>query len=69
MTGRERHRRAGVARVRLLHGVHRQGADRVDREAIVGVRACVLAHVRRVRERFASLSCSLRFEGELLGAL
>ena len=28
---RERHRRAGMAGVRLLHGVHRQSADGVDR--------------------------------------
>ena len=28
--GRQRHRRARVARVRLLHGVHRQPADDVD---------------------------------------
>ena len=31
---RERHRRAGVARVRLLDRVHRQGADRVDAELV-----------------------------------
>ncbi len=31
---RERHRRARVAGVRLLHGVHRQRADRVDAELI-----------------------------------
>ena len=29
---RERHRGAGMAGVRLLHGIHRQPADRVDRE-------------------------------------
>ena len=29
---RERHRRAGMPGVRLLHRIHRQGADRVDRE-------------------------------------
>ncbi len=29
---RERHRGAGMAGVGLLHGVHRQAADRVDRE-------------------------------------
>ena len=31
---RQRHRRAGVAAVRLLHRVHRQRADRVDRESV-----------------------------------
>ncbi len=31
--GGERHRRAGMAAIRLLHGVHRQCADGVDREA------------------------------------
>ena len=31
---RQRHRRARVAGVRLLHGVHRQAADRVDRESL-----------------------------------
>ncbi len=37
----ERHRRPGVARVRLLHGVHRERADRVDAELVelrVGLR-------------------------------
>ncbi len=31
---RHRHRRAGMARFRLLHRVHRQGADRVDAEIV-----------------------------------
>ncbi len=30
----ERHGRAGMPRLRLLHGVHRQGADRVDGELV-----------------------------------
>ena len=33
--GRHGHRGPGVARVRLLDGVHREGADRVDRELVV----------------------------------
>ncbi len=40
--GRQRHRRPGVAGVRLLDGVHREGADRVDCELID-----VLGHWRR----------------------
>ena len=39
--GGERHRRARMARVRLLDGVHREDADRVDRETSrVGRRSC-----------------------------
>lgn len=33
---RERHRRAGVAGIGFLHGVHRQRADRVDAQLIEG---------------------------------
>src|SRR3989442_7250847 len=36
--GRERHRRPGMARVRLLHRVHGEGADGVDAELLeIGV--------------------------------
>ena len=35
------HRRAGVAGVGLLHGVHRQRADRVGHQGRVGGRSCV----------------------------
>ena len=31
---RQRHRRAGMARIGLLHGVHRQGADGVDAKPV-----------------------------------
>ncbi len=49
---RERHRRTRMPRVRGLDGVHRQGADRVDRQPAV-VRAQFRAPVRGVEDRAA----------------
>ncbi len=43
----ERHRRAGVAGVRRLHRVHRQGADRVDGERLYLLRPSVHQHPPR----------------------
>ena len=48
--GRQRHRRAGMAAVRLLHGIHGQAADHVDAEllgldgGLVGDGCCLVAH-------------------------
>ena len=49
------HRRAGMPALRLLHGVHRQGADRVDREQID-----VARRFRRCRHRSLRSSSSTK---------
>src|SRR2546425_3460100 len=61
--GRERHRRPGMARVRLLHRVHGEGADGVDTELleINTIRALAMDAVQQRSEEHTSELQSLAY--------